>query len=376
MQPFQNIKVLDFTQVISGPLATQMLSMGGAEVIKIEPPEGDAIRIMMDTPDTIGTGLSPIFVALNAGKRIEQLDLKSPNGKARIAELAAACDVCVENFRPGVAARLGLDYESVRKIRPDVIYCSVSGYGQTGQHRKRAAYDSSVQASSGMMSTTGNSESGPMRTLFAPVDTAAGLIAGFAITSALLRRAQTGEGQFVDVAMFDAALWLQLPTISKVLAGDKVPGLTGNKSSNDVLTAGVFETTDGYILVAGMSPAQGRAVLNAVKLPEALWDTYISARAGDPALAEDCSAQIRARFLMHDSAHWETLLCEAGVPIERVRDLSEAIQLSRETGRSVLRDLPAVNGPVHRSLGPIYQANVDGPRASDDIPSPGPSFHS
>ena len=213
-QAFNGIRIIDFTQVLAGPFATQQLALLGADVIKIEEREtGDQTRGLMNdsTP-----GMSPSFLSCNLGKRSLTLNLKSAHAHDILARLVASADVVVENFRAGVMENLGLGYEALRAIRKDLIYCSISGYGQTGPKAGVPAYDGAIQADSGMMGITGFPDTGPTRTGYMPVDMATALNAAFAISTALYRRLATGEGQRLDVAMMDTAIVLQTSQISRV----------------------------------------------------------------------------------------------------------------------------------------------------------------
>ncbi len=172
---FDGIRVVDFTQVLSGPYATARMAMPGADVVKVEAPEGDQWRTMLATGVWAERGMSPGFLAVGSGKRSLALDLKREEGREITRRLLAGADVVAQNFRPGVIERLGFGYDVVREIRPDIVYCAISGFGQTGPNAASPAYDGAIQAASGMMSLTGTPESGPIRTGFMAVDTATGL---------------------------------------------------------------------------------------------------------------------------------------------------------------------------------------------------------
>jgi formyl-CoA transferase len=218
MKAFEGLKVVDFTQVISGPVATQMFALLGANVIKIEPlGKGDEMRTLLTDPEMAARFLSPGFMTNNMGKRSLALDLKSAQDKAIAHKLIDEADVVVENFRPGVAKRLGIDYDSIKSRNPNVVYCSISGYGQKGPKSTDGAYDTAIQADAGLMALTGNDETGPLRAGFLAVDMYTGMSAAFAISSALYRRQATGAGQFVDVAMYDSALMMGCTQMSDFL---------------------------------------------------------------------------------------------------------------------------------------------------------------
>ena len=202
-QAFTGIRILDFTQVLAGPFATQQLAQLGADVIKIEQRDlGDITRGLMSTG---ADGMAPSFLTCNLGKRSLTLDLKHARAKQIIHQLVATSDAVVENFKPGTIERLGFGYEALRAIKPDLIYASISGYGQSGPKSELPAFDGAIQAASGMMSVSGHPDTGPVRTGYFSVDMSTALNAAFAISAALFRRHQTGEGQRVDVSMMDTA---------------------------------------------------------------------------------------------------------------------------------------------------------------------------
>src|SRR6266850_595710 len=199
-QPLKGIKVLDFSKVLAGPLCAQYMADMGAEVIKVEPLEhGDDTRLWPPFRQGEGT----VFLSANRGKRSIALDLKSPKGREVSARLLKSADVALETFGPGVAARLGIDYESVRAINPKVVYCSISGFGSTGPMREGKGYDVILQAFSGMLSITGERGGNPVRSPFSPVDQATGLHALIGILAALLERSRTGKGTRVEASLFD-----------------------------------------------------------------------------------------------------------------------------------------------------------------------------
>lgn len=203
-QPLSGIRIADFSHVMAGPYATHLMGLLGAEVIKIEPKKGDGFRNYGS--DRRYDGMAPAFIAANAGKKSIALDLKDERDLAIAREIVARSDVMVENFRPGVIQRLGLGYDEARKLRSDIIFCSVSGYGQDSPQRDWPAIDNIVQATSGMMMLSGGEGEPPVRVGFPIVDTLTGHTAALAILAALLRRQQSGEGTYIDVSMFDASL--------------------------------------------------------------------------------------------------------------------------------------------------------------------------
>ena len=247
--------------------------MLGADVIKIEERvNGDQTRGLLNDKPGANPSMSPSFLSCNLGKRSLTLDLKSPQAAEIVQRLVGSADVVVENFRAGVMERLGFGYEALKAIRPDLIYCSISGYGQEGPKAGTPAYDGAIQADSGMMSITGHPETGPTRTGYMPVDMATGLNTAFAISAALFRRLATGEGQRLDVAMMDTAIVLQTPQISNFLVNGVVPDLIGNRSPTGQPTANSFATSDGYMNVLALKDAQVAGLFEAIGQSELLAD--------------------------------------------------------------------------------------------------------
>lgn len=252
MRPFEGIRVLDFTRVVSGPYCTQYLGYLGAEIVKIEDREGDSTRHGAGDAVLSEEGISATFLMFNAGKKSVTLDLKHPQAKEIVRKLARTSDVVVENFRAGVVARLGLDYASLRKENPLIIYCSLSGFGQSGPDAMTPAFDGNIQAMSGMMAMTGEPGGPPMRAGFSVCDTGAGLHAALSVAAALYQRRNSHEGQYIDVAMLDSAISLASQTVGSWLNGGQVQPRRGNLSVNHEPTADAFQTAQGSLMLAIM----------------------------------------------------------------------------------------------------------------------------
>ena len=260
-QAFDGIRVIDFTQVLSGPFLTLQLALLGAEVIKIEPQAGgDQMRDRMLPSPHAANGMASAFLALNHSKRSLALDLKDPRGRAIALDLIRGADVVVHNFRGGVVDRLDLGWETVRALNPRVVYCALTGYGSSGPKAGEAAYDGAVQAASGMMSANGHADTGPTRTGYFPVDLFTGACGAYAVAAALFRRERTGEGQFVDLAMLDAALAIQAPSVCQYTVDGTVPSLIGNISATHLPTADCFPTADGQVLMSATMQHHAEAI--------------------------------------------------------------------------------------------------------------------
>ena len=257
-QALTGVRILDFSQVLAGPFATQQLAQLGAQVIKIEQPVGgDMTRGLMSSSSD---GMAPSFLSANLGKRSLALDLKNPDAREIVHKLVAQADVVVENFKPGTIERLGYVYDALRAIKPDLVYASISGFGQTGPRAGLPAFDGAIQAYSGMMSISGHAETGPVRSGYFAVDMSTALNAAFAITAALLRRANTSEGQRVDISMLDTALFMQAPQMTGYLVTGNVPELNGNASPTKQPTSNVFASRDGCVQVIAMKETQVEAL--------------------------------------------------------------------------------------------------------------------
>lgn len=245
-QPLEKIKVLDFTRVLAGPFCTMMLADFGAEVIKVERKgSGDDTRSF----GPYQNGLSGYFVYLNRGKKSIELDLKEEESLKIMKRLVQDCDVVIENFRPGVMKKLGLDYETLKKEKPDLIYASISGYGQEGVWSKKPAYDLIAQANGGIMSINGEPDSPPTRVGSSLGDTSAGLYAFSGILTALYHKEKTGEGQYIDVAMVDSVYSLLESNIMRYTVDNEVPQRIGSRHPISA-PFNVFQAKDGYITIA------------------------------------------------------------------------------------------------------------------------------
>lgn len=366
-QAFAGIKVIDFTQVLAGPFATQQLAQCGAEVIKIEPLRtGDMTRRLMS-----GTakGDAPSFLTCNLGKKSVALDLKSSAAKEVIHSLVSGADVVVENFRPGVMQRLGLDYDRLSAIREDIVYCSISGFGQTGPAAHKPAYDGAIQAASGMMAVTGHPETGPTRTGYMPVDMATALNAAFAIATALYRRKVTGAGEHLDIAMLDTAMVLQAPQVSAHLVTGAVPELLGNRSPTKAPTANLFECADGALQVVAMKESQVEALFDALDLTE-----HYAEFAGEPnriAQTQQINALIEPVFAAGSVEHWQTKLDAAGVPAAVIRSYKDLVTDEQLAGRPIFAQTQVSADTQARVVSASHTARNDPPQVARPAPDLG-----
>ena len=371
-QPLAGIRVADFSHVMAGPYASHLLRLLGAEVIKIEPPGvGDAMRNYGS--DRRYDGMAPAFIAVNAGKKSIALDLKQAADLETARSIVARADVLLENFRPGVMGRLGLGPVEVRSLNPRIIYCSVSGYGQSGPLRDWPAIDNIVQATSGMMSLGGDPETPPMRVGFPAVDTVTGQTAALAILAALFRRERTGEGELIDVAMFDASLAFMASAVVPYLVTGKALARTGNTGYSGQPTSAVFVAADGRRISLGVvQQHQFAALARLLDRPDWMSDP----RFADPDLrranAVEMQAELAREFAMRPAAEWEQAMSAAGIPCGLVRDVGEAVSMPHLAERDMCLPLRISGMPEGRDDFAIVNAGFrmanDGPRVSDAPP--------
>jgi crotonobetainyl-CoA:carnitine CoA-transferase CaiB-like acyl-CoA transferase len=368
------IVVVDFSHVMAGPYASHLLRLQGAEVIKIEAPGvGDAMRNY--GADRRYDGMSPAFVGVNAGKKSLTLNLKDAAAREAARRLIARADVVLENFRPGVMARLGLDYESVRSLQPRMIYCSVSGYGQQGPRRDWPAIDNIVQATSGMMALSGEPGDAPMRVGFPAVDTLTGQTAALAIVAALLRRERTGEGQFIDVAMFDASLAFMTSAVVPYLVAGQALERTGNVGYSGQPTSAVFTASDGrHISLGVVQQHQFVALANVLHRDSWLTDARYSTADLRRKHTHDLQAELAAIFKTASAEAWESHLSAAGIPCGMVRDVTEAVALSGLRERGVTLPLRVPSLPSRQDVEIVnagFLCNHDSPQVSSPPPRNG-----
>jgi crotonobetainyl-CoA:carnitine CoA-transferase CaiB-like acyl-CoA transferase len=334
-QPLSGIRVADFSHVMAGPYASHLLRLLGAEVIKVEPKgRGDAMRTY--GADRRYDGMAPAFIAVNAGKKSIALDLKDGEDAALSRAIVARSDVLLENFRPGVMARLGLGYEAVRELRPDIVYCSVSGYGQSGPLRDWPAIDNIVQATSGMMSLGGDPGDPPMRVGFPLVDTLTGQTAALAILSALLRRERSGGGDYIDVAMLDATVAFMASAVVPFLVTGRALERTGNVGYSGQPTSAVFEAGDGRLVSLGVvQQSQFEALARFLGREDWLDDPRFVTSDLRRQNSVAMQAELRAMLLSRPAAEWELDMSAAGIPCGMVREVGEAASFPHLAERGV-----------------------------------------
>ena len=343
-RPFEGVKILDFTQVLAGPYASYQLALLGADVIKIERREGEDMRRTPLSREWAERGLAPAFQAVNGNKRSLTLDLQKPDAIAIVKKLAAQVDVVMENFRPGVMDKLGIGYEALSAINPKLIYCAVSGFGQTGPDRLRPGYDGKMQALSGIMAITGHPETGPTRAGFAVCDVLSGATAAFGVSSALYQRDRTGQGQFVDVSMLEATMAFLSGQIADWSVAGHRQQLSGNQAVSRKTTANLFKAGDGYILLAVNNEKQYRALMAALGREDTLADPrfadWFSRNENEPALR----AIIEEALAAKPAREWETILEDAGAPCASIWKIEEVIDHPQIKARGAIQELDTPHG--------------------------------
>jgi CoA:oxalate CoA-transferase len=324
-QALSGIRVLDLTNVLSGPFATLHLALLGAEVIKIENPhDGDLARKLGCVPKYNQMLMGTSFLAQNANKKSLTLNLKAPEGKEIFRKLAATADVVVENFRPDVMGRLGLSYDVLRTVNPRLIYCGISGFGQQGPDALKPAYDQIIQGLSGEMAINGDDRLTPLRAGFPVCDTVGGLNAAFAIMAALFWRERTGEGQAIDVALLDSIMPLMGWVVANLMIGGQQPVLMGNDNFT-AAPSGVFSTRDGYINIAANKQEQWEAVADVLGLPELKKDPRFQERDTRKKNRKVLTPLLEARLREHDTEHWVGVLNARDVPSGAILTLDQAM---------------------------------------------------
>jgi crotonobetainyl-CoA:carnitine CoA-transferase CaiB-like acyl-CoA transferase len=356
--PLEGLTVVDFSRVLSGPYCTMQLADMGARVIKIEHPRrGDDTRAW--GPPFI-QGESAYFLSINRNKESLTLDLKSPSARQVLDPLLEKADVVVENFRPGTMARLGLSYEQLSARFPRLVYCSISGFGQTGPRAHEAGYDAVVQAEGGLMSITGDADGPPFRLGLAIVDIVTGLFAAQGIAFALIARERTGRGQFIDIGMLDATAALLTYQAGINFATGEIPRRMGNRHPS-IAPYDTFPASDGDLVLAVGNDEQWRRFCTVTGL-EALAHDERFATNGARVNHYETLRPMLVETLRHKSrAEWVDRLRAAGVPCGSVRDIAEVLRDPQLHARGMIQQLEhAVIGPMRVTGVPVKLSGTPG----------------
>jgi crotonobetainyl-CoA:carnitine CoA-transferase CaiB-like acyl-CoA transferase len=343
-RPFEGVKILDFTQVLAGPYASYQLALLGADVIKVERRGGEDMRRTPLSREWADRGLAPGWQAINGNKRSLTLDLHKDEAITIVRQLAKAADVVMENFRPGVMDKLGIGYAALSEINPRLIYCAISGFGQTGPERNGAGYDGKIQALSGIMAITGHEASGPTRAGFAVCDVLSGCTAAFGVSSALFQRTHTGKGQLVDVSMLEATLaFLSGPVADYTVAGHRQQ-LSGNQAVSRRPTANLFKAGDGYLLLAVNNEKQYRALMAALGRTDVLEDPRFSDWFGRQENEPALRAIIEDALAAKGPREWEKILDAAGAPCASIWKIEEVIDHPQIAARGAIQEIDTAYG--------------------------------
>ena len=327
-QAFTGIKVLAVARIVAAPFAAYQLSMHGADVIRIEHPDnGDTSRTSGFPPTPFQKAqMGHNFVAYNSNARSMTLRIDTPAGQAVFRRMAKTADVVLENLKGGTMARYGIGYEDLKKINPGIIFCSVTGYGQSGPKKSDPAIDTVIQATSGMMSITGTAQSGPLKTGSTIVDYATGYAAALGIVTALFQRSRTGVGQTIDVAMLETAITLMGGEVQRAINDHETPPLVGNASGKGGYVSDTYRCKEGHLSIAA------GAASRRVRLWQAINGEDIPA---DPRFADDVTVAknmqalndaIEEKLAAKTAAEWELILNKAGVAAMEVQPLSRAVR--------------------------------------------------
>jgi CoA:oxalate CoA-transferase len=340
-RPLSGIRVLDLTQFLSGPYATQIFADLGAEVIKLEPPQGDPIRVV--PPHFVGDD-SVYFLSINRNKRCIAVDMKQPAGRELVKHLALSCDIVMENFRPGVVERLGLLSDALREEKPSLIWCSISGFGQDGPYRDKPAYDMIVQALSGGMSLTGESGGVPVRAGVPIGDLAAGLYASIAVLAALNRRHQTGLGDSIDVSMLDCQTAMLCYQAAYYLHSGVVPGRQG-RSHESIATYRSFEAKDGiHLVVTANTERMWQGLARALRHEEWLSDPRFITNKERLANKKVLWPMLDEAFRARRADEWIPILEHEEIPVGVVNTLDRVMRDPQIVHRNMVVELESADG--------------------------------
>ena len=338
------LRVVDLTSVLSGPFCTMMLGDAGADVIKVESPSGDQVRTW--GPPFWGDQ-SAEFLAVNRNKRSIVLDLKTEEARNVLFELCKTADILVENYRRGVPERLGIDYEAVCKVNPRLIYCSISGFGDSGPRRNQAAYDSVMQAFVGIMSLTGAPGTPPTRSSVSVCDMSAAMYANQAILLALLARERSGRGQRVEASLFESQIaWMAHRAVGYFATGKGPKGKLGSASAHNVPYQ-IYPTADGDLMVAALNNSLFQKLVAAMDLNALATDPKFATNPQRVKNRDELNAILTTCFEKYGTVEWAARLNAAGVPCSRVNTVEEALLDPQTQARDMIMKL------THSTLGPI-----------------------
>lgn len=368
MSALSGLRVLDVSQVLAGPYAAMLLGDMGADVIKVEAPgHGDHSRQMAPR---ISDELSGAFLAVNRNKRGISIDLKHVDGRALLHRLAGTADVLIENFRPGVAARLGIDFATLAEVNPRLIHCSISGFGQTGPYASRGGFDLVAQGMSGLMSVTGTAAGEPVKCGVPITDLGAGMFATYGILAALAARERTGRGQQVDTSLFETGLGLEVWEAVEFFHTGNTPQPTGSAHRLGAPYQ-AFRCSDGYINVGADGARHWPVFCKTIGLPELADDPRFATNADRLANLADLVAHIEERTIVETRAHWLGMLEEVGIPAGPINTVPEALTDPQAVARNMVVEVEHPRLGMMRALGPVVKLSDTPAKISKAAPDLG-----
>jgi len=339
MKLLEKVRVLDLTNVLSGPFATMHLALLGAEVIKVENPEGGDLARKLGSVSSLNKQLmGTSFLAQNANKKSLTLNLKTDEAKEIFRKLVKTADVLVENFRPGVMDRLGFSYQKLTEINPRLVYCAISGFGQTGPDAFKPAYDQIIQGLSGVMAINGDERLNPLRCGFPVCDTVGGLNAAFAVMAALYYREVSDQGQFIDVALLDSIMPLMGWVAANLLIGGQQPVLLGNDNFTAAPSC-TFVTKNGFINIAANQQKQWEDLADALGMPELKTDPRFQERDTRKANRKLLTPLLEAKLKENTTVYWVDLLNGKGIPSGDIVSLETALTSEQARHRRTIEEI-------------------------------------
>ena len=349
------VRVIEFCQVAAGPFCGMLLADLGADVIKIENPlSGDSLRQWPPITD----GFSENFASVNRNKRSVALDLKDPFQRQAAFDLCSAADVVIENNRPGVMERLGLDYATISAANPRIVYCSISGFGQQGPRSKEGAFDVTVQAIAGVMSVTGEPDGAPVKCGVPISDFSTGLYGAFAVASALRSAAQTGQGAHIDISLLGATLGVAALQTSEYFGTGKSPRKLGAAHPRNAPYE-AFRSADGWFVMAAGNNKLWEAVCRSIEMPELLVDPRFTTNSKRAAAQKDLRIILDERFKTKPSAHWMDIFLAVGVPCGPINKYDEALNEPQVRSMGWVKELKLPSGKMTQTFGSPLLINGD-----------------
>ena len=350
--PLAGMRVLDFSRALTGPYCTQMFGDMGADIIKIEQPEvGDNSRAW--GPPFEG-GESSYYLSVNRNKRSLTLNMRHPDAALILQRLVSSCDILIENFVPGTLERMGFGYAECATLRPDIIYCSISGFGQVGPDRNRAAYDQIAQGLGGLMSVTGEPDGAPMRVGIAIADLVAGMHAAYAVMVAAYHRQATGEGQYIDTSLLAGQLAIMTYQAARFFATGEAPKTSGNHHPT-ISPYGVYHAADAWFNLAVGSDDLWRRFCDALQLTDLKSDERFRTNRARSEHRAALNALLEPVFLRYTVAEIEQLLAPAGIPVGAVRDLAAAFADPQVAALDLVQTIQHPTAGAVRVVGPPYR---------------------